>query len=130
MASQVKWLVEKRIIYMSTSGTVTMEDIRSCNRIIMDMIEIGIPFVHVISNSTNMEKNTVGLGDLVTLIKTVPSSPKIGWSLYVSKNKLDRFFASVTNQISKTRNREFDTLDKALAFLAENDDSLPDIPMP
>jgi hypothetical protein len=130
MASQIRWLVDKRIIYMSTSGTVTMDDVRSCNLAIMEMLEVGTPFIHVISDSTDMQKNEIGLGDLVTMIKTVPSSPKMGWSIYVSKNKLDRFFASVTMQLSKTRNREFDSVEKALAFLMENDDTLSDIPMP
>jgi hypothetical protein len=127
---RVEWLVENRVIYMAASGVVTLDDIKNANKEIMAKLETGRPFVHLITDASRIEKNAIGLNDLLTVIRTIPSSPNLGWSIYVGKNKIDRFFASVATQISKARNREFDNLQAAIDFLIENDDSLPDIQLP
>lgn len=94
------------------------------------MTEAGIRFVHLITDATDIEKNLIGLNDLIAFYKQYSPSDKLGWSVYISPSKLNRFFASVVTQITKGRTREFASLPEGLKFLAERDDSLSDIPLP
>jgi hypothetical protein len=86
--------------------------------------------VHLITDSTDVEKVQLGLNDLASVFRDMPASPKLGWSIYISPKMLDRFFASVTTQLTKSRHREFNTLADAIAFLQSVDDTLPKIELP
>lgn len=130
MPYEVSWLVEKRIIYFHTSGIATIDDVKAGNKKVMAMLEEGIPFVHLITDSTDVEKVQLGLNDLASVFRDMPASPKMGWSIYISPKMLDRFFASVTTQLTKSRHREFTTLEDAIAFLRSVDDTLPEIELP
>lgn len=130
MPYEVRWLVDKRIIYFHTSGIATIDDVKAGNKKVMVMLDEGIPFVHLITDSTDVEKVQLGLNDLASVFRDMPASPKLGWSIYVSPKMLDRFFASVTTQLTKSRHREFNSLADALAFLKSVDDTLPEIELP
>jgi len=54
----------------------------------------------------------------------------LGWAVYISPKKMDRFFASVITQLLKKRSREFATLEEGIRFLQGIDETLPPIPMP
>jgi hypothetical protein len=130
MAYLVKWLVEGRVICNTPNGIVTADDIKSSYAQIHTLLDAGQPYIHVITDATHMEQNTIGLGDLIGIINSAPSSPNMGWSIYISKSKLDRFFASVSTQINQTRSREFNNIADGIAFLQEQDPTLPPIPLP
>ena len=130
MAYEVTWLVDKRIIYFHTSGIATIDDVKAGNKKVMLMLDEGIQFVHLITDSTDVEKVQLGLTDLASVFRDMPSSPKLGWSIYVSPKILDRFFASVTTQMTKSRHREYNSLAEAIAFLQSVDDTLPEIVVP
>jgi hypothetical protein len=130
MPYEVTWLVDKRIIYFHTSGIATIDDVKAGNKKVMVMLDEGIPFVHLITDSTDVEKVQLGLNDLASVFRDMPASPKLGWSIYISPKMLDRFFASVTTQLTKSRHREFNTLADAIAFLQSVDDTLPKIELP
>jgi hypothetical protein len=54
----------------------------------------------------------------------------LGWAIFISPSKLNRFFASVVTQMSKKRGRQFATLEEGLMFLQDIDDTLPPLSIP
>lgn len=127
MTYKLTWMVDKRIIYFRTSGVVTIDEIKEANRQIMVMIDEGIQFVHLLTDSTDVDKIVFSLSDLVSAFRGILYVPNLGWSIYVSPKALERFFANVTTQLSQSRHREFGTLDQAIAFLQSVDETLPEI---
>lgn len=130
MPYTVVWLVENRVIYFRPTGSVGMDQLSQANDLIRAMTEEGVPFVHVIADATNLEKFTFNLSDLTRLFRGMEASSKLGWSVYVSPKKVERFFANVTTQMTTARHREFATLTEAIAFLQSVDDTLPTLPIP
>jgi hypothetical protein len=125
-----RWLVEDRVIYVVYYGVVSNEDLETSSRSSSRMIADGSAPVHLVTDATDMEKMTLGLQDLITIFKGLPSDPNLGWSIFISPSKLNRFFASVTTQLTGARTREFATLEEGIDFLTWVDDSLPDIVIP
>ena len=78
MAYQVKWLVKEKVIYLSTPGVATLEDVTKANAEAVEMIKQCKPFVHLIIDANLTEKTALGLGDLITVIKSTPFSPNVG----------------------------------------------------
>jgi hypothetical protein len=127
MAYNVSWLVDKRIIYFRTTGTVTIDQVKNANKQIMIMLEEGTPFIHLLTDTTNADKISFSLSDLMSVFRGMPATSALGWSVYVSPKMLDRFFANITTQMSNSRHREFSSLDEAIAFLQSVDETLPEI---
>jgi hypothetical protein len=130
MPHEITWLVDMRVIYFHLRGVVSMEELREANDQVRAMTEQGIQFVHVIADATHIEKISFGLSDLTKLFRGMEPSPKLGWSMYISPKMLDRFFASVTTQMTTARHREFSTLAEAIAFVQSMDETLPTLPTP
>lgn len=127
-------LIPGRIVFTHSYGIITIEDIRQMSVEGRKLIEVweqkeaGNPLLHTIIDNTHVEKMDYGINDLKELIfgeLIDKSSPNVAWSIQVTPSKIGRFFASVASQFTNIRNRQFDTLEAALAFLAENDDTLP-----
>ena len=58
------------------------------------------------------------------------SVDNLGWALYISPSKMNRFFASIITQLTNKRGRQFATLEDGLRFLQDIDDSLPLLSVP
>jgi hypothetical protein len=129
MGYEITWLVESRIVYAKMYGTVTREETMQFRDDITRAINSGTPDVHVVTHAAENVKNTMSLSDLISLFKQSTRNPKQGWSIYVSPNQINRFFATVVAQMTKTRTREFAALEDAIAFLKASDHTLPAIPL-
>ena len=128
MPYKMSWLVEKRILYTQMSGLVTSEEIRSQNREMEEYAQHSELLLHTITDDTYSTGFDMKLRDLQ---KTqFVDIHNLGWAICVSPSKMNRFFASVITQLSQKRGRQFSTLEEAVSFLQEMDDTLPPIPMP
>lgn len=130
MPCEASWLVENRVIYIRSYGVVSVAEIQSTSIQTKQMMDSGTKFVHMIADSTDVERLTFNLTDLVRSIRGLPTSPNLGWSINVSPNMMYRFMASIISQIASSRQRVFTTLDEALAFLQSMDETLPSLPLP
>ena len=128
MPWEISWLVEKRITYTRMYGFVTGEELDTQKVELEKYIQESEHLLHMISDATGTTGTNMGLRDLQ---KTqFADAPNLGWAVYISPKKMDRFFASVITQLMKKRSREFATLQEGIQFLQEVDETLPSIPMP
>lgn len=80
--------------------------------------------IHVIVDATYVTK-PLSVKDYSKLVGHYKTHPKYRWTLMVAqKNALIRFVSTIGMHLFNTRQRTFDTVDEALAFLKEID---PDI---
>ena len=128
MPYQQSWLVEKRIVYTRMYGYVTGEELLAQNEEMRAFIQQSEQLLHTINNATDTTGTDMNLRDLQKTQFT--NVDNLGWAIYVSPSKMNRFFASVITQLSHKRGRQFATLEEALTFLQEMDDTLPPLSIP
>ena len=128
MPYETSWLVEKRIIYTRMYGFVTGEELLAQNKEMGIYIQQSEYLLHTINDATDTTGTDMGLRDLQQTQFTDVAN--LGWAIYISPSKMNRFFASVITQLSKKRGRQFATLEEGLKFLQEMDESLPPLSVP
>ena len=128
MPYTISWLVEKRIVYIHTYGLLTGEELVAQNLEIQTFVPQHKQFLHIITDGTDTTGTNMGLRDLQKTQFT--SVDNLGWAIYISPSKMNRFFASVITQLSQKRGRQFATLEDGLKFLQEMDDTLPPLAVP
>lgn len=128
MPYKVSWLVEKRIIYTRMYGFVTSEELSAQKEEMEPLIQSSDQLLYIVTDGTDTTGTSMGLRDLQ---KTqFADATNLGWAIYISPKKMDRFFASVITQLLKKRSREFATLEEGIRFLQSVDETLPPIPLP
>lgn len=128
MPYALSWLVDKRVIYTRMYGFVTAEELGSQKTEMESLLNDTDEVLYIITDATDTTGTNLGLRDLQ---KTqFANATNLGWAVYISPKKMDRFFAGVITQLLKKRGREFATLEEGLTFLQSVDATLPLIPMP
>lgn len=86
------------------------------------LVSMGIPLMHSIIDTTQVKRHP----NLIQATRTLsfPPAERIGWTLLIGTNTVVRFVASVVFQTVNRRFRLFGTVDDALRFLAENDETV------
>jgi hypothetical protein len=126
MPYNVQWLVEKRILLSRYEGTVTIEDARGQVREGNALLREGIPLTHSIIDMSKVEKlPSLQLASEFMSTDLSEVRDKLGWTIVVTNNKFLKFASSLFVPIFKVRQRFFGSLDEALAFLQEEDNTLP-----
>jgi len=127
MPYQTQWYVEKRIILTSYTGIIGVEDIRGQIDETHVLIEEGTPLIHSIIDLSQIEKwPPLSVVNEFRSMNIDSVRERIGWSIIVANNVVLKFGSALFSPIFKLRQRIFSNLDEALAFLQENDPTLPD----
>ena len=128
MPYALSWLVDKRVIYTRLYGFITGDELSAQREEMQPLIQDSDQLLYIITDATDSTGTNLGLRDLQ---KTqFADATNLGWAVYISPKKMDRFFASVITQLLKKRSREFATLEEGIRFLQSIDETLPPIPMP
>jgi len=130
MPYELTWIVDKRVIYFRSRGLVSVDEIKKATQEIRVMLDTGIPLVYLLTDARAVEKVSLRLRDIASIFRSHSSSPKLGWSVYVSPKPLVRLVASITSQLARIQHREYATIEEALAFLRGVDATLPEIRLP
>lgn len=130
MTYQLSWLVEKRVIYLKQSGIINYEELKESFYGHQAMRKEGIAPVHVINDSTNIKSISFGLSDIKKLLIISKSTPTQAWYVVVTPNRFIRIIANIAAQFSGGKQRGFVSLEEAILFLEDVDDSLGKIPLP
>ncbi|MBA3870668.1 MAG: hypothetical protein ABI970_06455 [Chloroflexota bacterium] len=126
MPYKVAWFVEKRVLLSRYEGIITIEDARGQVREGNALLREGIPLTHSIIDMSAVEKlPSLQLASEFMSIDMSDVRDKLGWTIVVTNNKFLKFASSLFVPIFKVRQRFFGSLDEALAFLQEEDNTLP-----
>lgn len=130
MPITVRWMVKNRVMLSTFSGEIDSEQIIAYleeSLVMRDDAneangEHGF-LVHTITDGTGVTKQNVDLGT-IRKIMTSLRQQRVGWSLYVSENRIDRFISSLAHQFGGIRYQAFETMEDAIGFLRHNDSDL------
>ena len=131
MSYTIEWYVEKRVLLTRYEGAVTIEDARAQVAEGNKMLREGIPLTHSIIDMTAVNK-LPPLQAASEFMSTDLSDvrDKLGWTIVVTNNKFLKFASSLFVPMFKVRQRFYGTLDEALAFLQDEDSTLPPLKKP
>ena len=126
MPYKVQWLVEKRVVLSRYEGIVTIEDARGQVSEANALLRDGIPLTHSIVDMSTVEKlPSLQLASEFMGTDMSEVRDKLGWTIVITNNKFLKFASSLFVPIFKVRQRFFGSLDETLAFLQEEDNTLP-----
>lgn len=126
MPYKVQWLVEKRVLLSHYEGTVSIEDARGQVSEGNAMLRQGIPLTHSIIDMSKVDKlPSLQLASEFMSTDLSEVRDKLGWTIVITNNKFLKFASSLFVPMFKVRQRFFGSLDEALAFLQEEDSTLP-----
>ncbi len=112
------WYIEKEVIYVTYSGVMTVDELRSSLLEIKNLVESSSrPLVHTISDVGDVI-TPVGIKDSIGLVREVGTNDRAGWTLTIrEKSIVMKMGAALGSSIFKLRYRTFDTFEQAIAHL-------------
>lgn len=122
MPCETRWYVKKKLLYQRFYGVVTLEDFKQSIETAGAFIAEGDPLIHAIADLLEIEK-WPPLTQMSKMARREPFSG-IGWTVIIVSNPALRFVAGLLVQFTLTHFRVAASLDEALKFLAERDNTL------
>ncbi|MBZ0282014.1 MAG: hypothetical protein K8L97_14845 [Anaerolineae bacterium] len=122
MPVETRWYVDKRILYQRFYGDITLEDFKQSVEAVGAFVAEGHPLVHAIADVLDVEK----WPPLTKLSKFAPRQgfPGMGWTLIIVSSPALRFVTGLLVQFTMSNFRMAATLNEALEFLTERDNTL------
>jgi hypothetical protein len=126
MSVSVTWKIERRLIYVDFSGSVTIEEIEKASHTVVQYIRSGQAPVHVVADMTGVDHYPREFGRLAGAIPHLAET-NLGKTILIGTNSgLIQMMVSVIRHAVQIDLRMFNSLEKTLAFLHETDPTLPD----
>ena len=125
MSFQVEWLVKQQIILARDSGEITVDLLAMQDVQIIELLAESRQnnLTHVIVDLRAVTKFPTNIGEINQYANTRKQA-NLGWILVVNDNRLIRFVANVVTQLTKTRFRNFDSMEEAIDFLKTQDSTI------
>jgi len=117
------WYLDRRIIYNHLHGAVTVEEASALEDENFQHFEEGVPPVHIIVDMADVKKLPTNVSQLNRMLQR-GRPPALGWIVLVGVNPLARVIGSMLCQVARIPFCTFDTLEEAVRFLQEVDNTL------
>lgn len=127
MPHEIQWLVEQRVILCTFHGTIHAEELEQFITEVRSMARTGIPLVHLITDSLDLQKLEISLAAMKNLAQAAKMAGELGWIVDINRNPINRMFAGLSAQFAGVRFRTFLQRDEGVNFLKTNDHSLAEI---
>ncbi|MEM9953046.1 MAG: hypothetical protein AAF846_15685 [Chloroflexota bacterium] len=127
MPIAVEWIVRDRVILSSLTGKVTKTEFESWLESQRYMIELGEPLIHHITDTRQIDRLVIPPQKLQKMVRSLPRTPNCGWYVVVSGALQKNRVSSLMTQLSSIQINHTDTLDHAIDFLKDEDETLRDI---
>lgn len=127
MPHEIQWLVEKRVILCTFHGTIHAEELEQFIGEVRSAAQTGIPLVHLITDSLDLQKLEISLATLKSLAQAAKMAGELGWIIDINRNPVNRMFAGLAAQFAGVRFRTVLQRELAVNFLKTNDLSLTEL---
>jgi hypothetical protein len=120
-----RWIIPQRVIYVTWYGEITLTDAHEANRNTARFIEEGIAPVHMLRDDSGITKipNVTPRQTLAALHSV--RDPRFGWAVNIGhSNAFVRTLTDLYSKFTRIRIQRAETLEEALAFLKQADESL------
>ncbi|MBN1964825.1 MAG: hypothetical protein JW910_09270 [Anaerolineae bacterium] len=125
MPYTLEWLIPDRVLVGRFTGQIPLEELAQFTAEQHAAIAQGTPPVHFINDARQAEGMKIDFKGLQGLVKALGHAEGLGWHIDVMSGRFQRMLSAFALQLYGTRSRQFDTMEEALAFLRDNDSTLP-----
>ena len=120
-----EWHIPKRVLVLTVSGDVSMDDLAQFNQSMIDNLEQGNAPVHLISIGHNIQRvptNLMLIKETVTFLQ----HPNMGWVVIVQEkaNPVTGFIVSVATQATGMKMRQVKNVPDAVETLKRLDQTI------
>jgi hypothetical protein len=122
MAHVISWYLDKRIVLVQYSGTLTSTELQTAIPETFRMMDGGIPPLYMVIDVSAVEKFPMNLGELKRF--TEAKHPSLSWVGMVGMNPLARFIISALSQFADLKIRPVNTVEEAVAYFSDIDNSV------
>ena len=125
MPYAVNWFIENEVIYIRYIGALTADEYRECLVASKDMIESSPrSLVHVINDVGDVTE-PLSPKESLKVLREVGTPARIGWSILIrEKSVLIKMGVAFGTSFFKMRNRAYDTMEEAEAYLRDVDSTI------
>ena len=125
MGYEISWYVPGRVVQAIFIDTITPEEAEAASDLTAQLIQEGTPpMVHLIADTTRLERFPTNLNLLNRSASKHLWQPKLGWTIVISTNSTTRWISGIITQVARVRFRMFPTLEDGVRFLADQDSTL------
>lgn len=125
MGYEISWYVPGRVVQAIFIDTITPEEAEAASDMTAQFIQEGAPpMVHLIADTTRLERFPTNLNLLNRSASKHLWQPKLGWTIVISTNSTTRWISGIITQVARVRFRMFPTLEDGIRFLADQDSTL------
>src|SRR5687768_7029505 len=125
MGYEISWYVPGRVVQAIFIDTITPEEAEAASDLTAQLIQEGTPpMVHLIADTTRLERFPTNLNLLNRSASKHLWQPKLGWTIVISTNSTTRWISGIITQVARVRFRMFPTFEDGIRFLADQDDTL------
>jgi hypothetical protein len=122
VAYEISWAVQKRVIYLRFSGSVTCTEIEEVSPQFVQYNQQGEQPLHVIVDTLSITSFPHDVRWMIDMLRS-GSRPQ-GWSLFVVTDPSLQFLLTLVLRLTKDPFRIFSCKVAAETFLREQDDTL------
>jgi len=125
MDYRLEWHVPNRVLLLTVSGDVSLDDLVGFNSAVIDCLEHGTAPIHVVSIGDNIRRVPTNLM-LIKESVTYLQHPKMGWTIIVQEkaNPVTGFMVSVAAQATGMKLHQVKNLADGLETLRRLDQSI------
>lgn len=123
MAYEVSWHRQDRVVYLRVHGAFTIDELKTAAVFINDGVMNGVPPVHLIVDVREVRSIPTNVLEIKNINEYL-GHENMGWLVIVGAHSTVNMIASVISRLLKTQYQNFRTLDSALDFLSEQDETL------
>ena len=125
MGYELSWYVPGRVVQAIFIDTITPEEAEAASDLTAQLIQEGTPpMVHLIADTTRLERFPTNLNLLNRSASKHLWQPKLGWTIVISTNSTTRWISGIITQVARVRFRMFPTLEDGVRFLADQDSTV------
>src|SRR4051812_14412672 len=110
MTHVISWCLDKRILLVHYTGTLTSEELQDVIPETFVMMDGGNPPLYMVIDVKAVEKFPMNLGELKRF--TATKHPSLSWIAMVGMNPLARFVISALSQFADLKIRPANTLEE------------------
>ncbi len=127
MGYEISWYIPGRVVQAIFTGTISSEEAAAASNLTAQLIQEGDPpKVHLIADTTHLERFPTNLNLLNRSASKHLWQPKLGWTIVISTNSTTRMVSGIITQVARVRFRMFPTISEGVRFLADQDSTLRD----
>lgn len=129
MTINIRWLVEKRVIYCTMEGTLSVELLQMTSQQIIERLNQGEQkLVHILFDLSMTQSVSLQMGLIGETVRPFMTHPNIGWIIaFGTQNGMIRMISSIVSQTFRARFRFYPQRDEAIHMLQSLDTTLPDL---